>query len=223
MEQLLPCWPGRRRIRVRHRSTWEHARASRASGSPLRRDASARSRRATGTETDRALVSERARFAAHIDRELRVTCRTEAADRGELGCAAQALLRNHLYRRLGFVQRSSRSRRRRRAATTSRAWVARAETVTARRLEDEVNWVREARDAWGADVALDPPPLDGRLVSPVAQSLRLARCRKTSLAADVQPGAQRVDAAAARYARALATAAPPLLAYVGDRLRRTDA
>jgi hypothetical protein len=48
------------------------------------------------------------------------------------------------------------------------AWLARADAVTVRRLADEVSWVLEARDACGADVPLDPPPLDSVLVSPVA-------------------------------------------------------
>ncbi len=47
------------------------------------------------------------------------------------------------------------------------AWVGRAETVTVRRLCDEVSWVLQARDTVGTDMSLDPPPLDSRLTFPV--------------------------------------------------------
>ncbi len=43
-------------------------------------------------------------------------------------------------------------------------WIARANTVTVRRLTDEVNWVLDARDVGGPDVALVPPPLDSPLI-----------------------------------------------------------
>ncbi len=39
------------------------------------------------------------------------------------------------------------------------AWVARADTVTVRRLGDEVSWVLEARDLAGTAASLAPPPL----------------------------------------------------------------
>ena len=48
---------------------------------------------------------------------------------------------------------------------TAPAWIARAETVTVRRLCDEVDWVLTARDALGPRVALVPPPLDSPLPS----------------------------------------------------------
>ena len=81
------------------------------------------------------------------------------------------------------------------------AWIARAETVTVRRLDDEVNWVLEMRDVRGPGASLAPPPLDSRLTSPVAtagkhcreSSLRSApaeECRELSLATDVQIGAR---------------------------------
>jgi hypothetical protein len=47
------------------------------------------------------------------------------------------------------------------------AWIVRAETVTVRRLTDEVAWVLAARDAHGARVPLAPPAIDGALPSPV--------------------------------------------------------
>jgi hypothetical protein len=50
---------------------------------------------------------------------------------------------------------------------TAAAWIMRARTVTVRRLADEVNWVLDARDVYGPDVSLTPPPLDATLVSPV--------------------------------------------------------
>ncbi len=47
------------------------------------------------------------------------------------------------------------------------AWVGRAETVTVRRLCDEVSWVLQARDTVGPDMSLDPPPLDSHLTFPI--------------------------------------------------------
>ncbi len=62
------------------------------------------------------------------------------------------------------------------------AWLARAAAVTAQRLGDEVDFVLEQRDAVGSHVALDPPPLDATLASPVAEMLA-RECRKLSPAA----------------------------------------
>ena len=45
-------------------------------------------------------------------------------------------------------------------------WIARAETVTVRRLSDEVEWVLAARDAEGPTASLAPPPIDSRLALP---------------------------------------------------------
>ncbi|MBI3769412.1 MAG: HNH endonuclease [Deltaproteobacteria bacterium] len=70
--------------------------------------------------------------------------------------------------------------------TNAAAWIARAETVTVRRLYDEMNWVLEARDALGARVSLDPPPLDSRLTSRVAVAAGEAECRKMSLTTGAQ-------------------------------------
>jgi hypothetical protein len=64
------------------------------------------------TDADRALQSERARFAAKLDVELRLACRTEAATRRELGDAARAFMRGRGYRRLGFVRLSDYARER---------------------------------------------------------------------------------------------------------------
>src|SRR5204863_5834363 len=80
-------------------------------------------------------------------------------------------------------------------------WIARAETVTVRRLCDEVNWVLDARDVGGADASLAPPPLDSRLASPVAAFMEQRRksslasagieaCQELSPAVDVQIGAR---------------------------------
>ncbi len=70
------------------------------------------SRREPSIEADRALQSERARFAASVDRELRLACRSEAALRRELGGAARAFVRRRAYRRLGFVRLSDYARER---------------------------------------------------------------------------------------------------------------
>jgi hypothetical protein len=51
--------------------------------------------------------------------------------------------------------------------TTAPAWIARAESVTVRRLCDEVEWVLSSRDAGGPDVPLEPPPVDSPLRPPV--------------------------------------------------------
>jgi hypothetical protein len=58
------------------------------------------------------MLSERTQCAARIDVELRMLCRTEAAARREFGCAAHVLLRQHAYRRLGFVRLSDYARER---------------------------------------------------------------------------------------------------------------
>ena len=73
---------------------------------------SARPRRQPCTSTDRALQSERARFAATLDLELRLACRSEAAMRRELGDAARAVIRARAYDRLGFVRLSDYARER---------------------------------------------------------------------------------------------------------------
>src|SRR5262249_27895046 len=46
------------------------------------------------------------------------------------------------------------------------AWVTRAQTVTVRRLADEVSWVLAMRDACGPGISFDPPPLDAALSVP---------------------------------------------------------
>jgi hypothetical protein len=62
--------------------------------------------------------------------------------------------------------------------TNATAWVARANDVTVRRLADEVNWVLTARDVHGSAVALDPPPADAELVSPVQIRAHTAHATK---------------------------------------------
>ena len=64
------------------------------------------------TEADRAIQSERVRFAAKLDLELRLACRGEATIRRELGCAARELIGRRSYRRLGFVRLSDYARER---------------------------------------------------------------------------------------------------------------
>ncbi len=79
---------------------------------PDRVGATRRPPAATSVETDRALQSERARFAASLDRELRLACRSEATARREVGCAARELLRRRSYLHLSFVRLSDYSRER---------------------------------------------------------------------------------------------------------------
>jgi len=77
------------------------------------RDADAgRPRPSPPTDLDRALQSERARFAAKLDLELRLACRNEATMRRELGDAARAFVRRRAYRRIGFVRLSDYARER---------------------------------------------------------------------------------------------------------------
>lgn len=71
------------------------------------------------------------------------------------------------------------------------AWVARADSVTVRRLGDEVGWVLEARDVSGSAASLTPPPLDSRLTSPVAPLMK--RCRGLSPTCEVQIGARSAE------------------------------
>jgi hypothetical protein len=94
-------------------------------------------------------------------------------------------------------------------------WLARATSVTVRRLTDEVNWVLDARDLLGPDASLDPPPAGSRLVSmstrppegaalvsgpreASAQPGRTATCscRETALADRLQIGTLTAPAAA---------------------------
>lgn len=71
-----------------------------------------RTRVALPAVDDRELRSERTRFAAGIDRELRLACRSEMMMRRELGCAARVFVGRRLYRRLGFVRLSDYARER---------------------------------------------------------------------------------------------------------------
>jgi len=73
------------------------------------------------------------------------------------------------------------------------AWVGRAETVTVRRLGDEVSWVLQARDTVGPDMSLDPPPLDSRLTFPI--DAPPAPRRLTMLSPGLQIGAHGEPAA----------------------------
>src|SRR6185369_13946188 len=57
-----------------------------------------------GDEIARARLTERARFAAQLDGELLVACRSEATARRHVGELARELLRDRSYRRLGFVR-----------------------------------------------------------------------------------------------------------------------
>jgi hypothetical protein len=68
--------------------------------------------RPSATDAERALQSERARFAAKLDLELRLACRSEATIRRELGEAARTFVRRRAYRRLGFVRLSDYARER---------------------------------------------------------------------------------------------------------------
>jgi len=79
------------------------------------------------------------------------------------------------------------------ARDNAEAWIARARTVTVRRLYDEVNHVLQARDVLGPDVPLGPPAPDNVLVSPVAALVaprhRALECSDLSLSERVQIGA----------------------------------
>ena len=86
-----------------------------------------RPRRPSPTDADPALQSERARFAAKLDLELRLACRSEAAMRRELGEAARAFVGRRAYRRIGFVRLSDYARERLGVSARTResaAWLA---------------------------------------------------------------------------------------------------
>ena len=53
---------------------------------------------------------------------------------------------------------------------TAPAWIARAESVTVRRLCDEVEWVLASRDALGPSSSLAPPRVDSPLPSPIVMT-----------------------------------------------------
>ena len=76
------------------------------------------------------------------------------------------------------------------------AWIARAETVTVRRLTDEIEWVLASRDVLGQAVSLTPPPIDSPLPSPVRVTAP-EQCRDLSPAARVQIRAHRIAATGA--------------------------
>jgi hypothetical protein len=78
--------------------------------------------------------------------------------------------------------------------TNAPAWIARAELVTVRRLNDEVECVLASRDALGPGVPFTPPPVDSPLASPI-RVIPADECRDLSLAARLQIGAQGVQAA----------------------------
>ncbi|MCC6763868.1 MAG: HNH endonuclease [Deltaproteobacteria bacterium] len=78
------------------------------------------------------------------------------------------------------------------------AWIVRAETVTVRRLTDEVEWVLASRDVFGPSFSLAPPPIDRPLPSPF-RATSPEQCRDLSPAARVQiraPGVQPTAAVA---------------------------
>jgi hypothetical protein len=79
--------------------------------------------------------------------------------------------------------------------THAAAWVARAETVTVRRLSDEVEWVLAARDAEGPSASFAPPPIDGALRSPISV-VPSDRRRDSSPEAQLQIGARSVEPSA---------------------------
>src|SRR4051812_8149001 len=55
-------------------------------------------------QIERTRLTERAWFAAHLDGELRLACRSEAAARRHVGELARELLRTPSYCQLGFVR-----------------------------------------------------------------------------------------------------------------------
>lgn len=71
---------------------------------------------------------------------------------------------------------------------TAAAWIARAESVTVRRLNDEVEWALAARDAIGPSVGFGPPPVDSRLSSPFRVG-PASECRDSSPDVRLQTGA----------------------------------
>jgi len=68
--------------------------------------------RQAAAEVDRAMQTERARFATSLDLELRLACRNEATARREVGCAVRDLVQRRSYHRLGFVRLSDYARER---------------------------------------------------------------------------------------------------------------
>lgn len=76
---------------------------------------------------DRVRQTERARFAAQLDGELLVACRSEAAARRHVGELSRRLLRERSYQRLGFARLSDYARERLGLSARtieSAAWVA---------------------------------------------------------------------------------------------------
>ncbi len=171
------------------RRTADGRRARRSLGRPASVVAIARSRaRRIDRETERALATERTRFAHAIDVELRVACRSEAAARLELGLVARQLLRRRAYRRLGFVRFADYARER--LGLSARTLQAAAWVAT--RL-DELPAIAAAFDrsdlSWAEVRALCA------LASPEDQDAWLARARQSTVEALEQAAAPRHEGA----------------------------
>ena len=92
--------------------------------------------------------------------------------------------------------------------TNAAAWIARAESVTVRRLNDEVEWVLASRDALGPDASSSPPPVDSRLVWPVRVTAA-DECRDSSSHARLQIGAHAAEPVVAPASDGIAPAGAP--------------
>src|SRR6185369_6443141 len=84
------------------------------------------------------------------------------------------------------------------------AWIARAATVTVRRLNDEIEWVLASRDVLGPSASLAPPPIDSPLPSPI-RVMTAGQGRDSSPSAELQIRAYGADQVA-RLAQPTATA-----------------
>ncbi len=99
------------------------------------------------------------------------------------------------------------------------SWVARATSVTVRRLVDEVNWVLDRRDVLGPDVPLDPPPAGSRLV-PMLAAVPDEAAPDGMVVAPVQPDAPASLRSAAACTAAATRAATAMCACQKTALAR---
>jgi hypothetical protein len=100
------------------------------------------------------------------------------------------------------------------------AWIARAESVTVRRLDDEIEWVLASRDVLGPGVSLAPPPIDSPLPSPF-RATSPQQCRDLSPEARLQIRAHGMTSTVTTAGCRFSSTSPPTLEVSDADIRFT--